>query len=105
MVGEDTDTDNPRSFQKAAWWKRFIILVAGAAMNFLVGVLIVAVVLFWQPRYATPQLTSVDINSYQLGYEAAVQVINHAKNPDLTATKIIIPHRILERSSCLKRDA
>lgn len=54
---------------------------------------------------AYPQLTSVDINAYQLGYEAAVQVINHAKNPDLTATKIIIPHRILERSSCLKRDA
>ena len=25
MEGEDADTDNPRSFQKAAWWKRFII--------------------------------------------------------------------------------
>ena len=40
MEGEDADTDNPRSFQKAAWWKRLIILVAGAAMNFLAGVLI-----------------------------------------------------------------
>ncbi len=40
MEGEDEDTQNPRSFQKAAWWKRLIILVAGAAMNFLVGVLI-----------------------------------------------------------------
>ena len=40
MEGEDTDTENPRSFQKAAWWKRLIILVAGAAMNFLAGVLI-----------------------------------------------------------------
>ena len=35
MEGEDVDTDNPRSFQKATWWKRLIILVAGAAMNFL----------------------------------------------------------------------
>ena len=35
MEGEDTDTDNPRSFQKAAWWKRLIILIAGAAMNFI----------------------------------------------------------------------
>jgi len=37
MEGEDTDTDNPRSFQKAAWWKRLIILIAGAAMNFIAG--------------------------------------------------------------------
>ena len=40
MEGEDEDTDNPRSFQKAKWWKRLIILVAGAAMNFAAGFLI-----------------------------------------------------------------
>lgn len=60
MEGEDEDTDNPRSFQKAAWWKRLIILVAGSFMNFVVGVLIVAIVLFCQPRYATPQITHVE---------------------------------------------
>ncbi len=43
MEGEDEDTDNPRSFQKAAWWKRLIILVAGAGMNFISGVLLFAV--------------------------------------------------------------
>lgn len=42
MEGEDEDTDNPRSFQKAAWWKRLIILVAGSAMNFLTGLVIYA---------------------------------------------------------------
>ena len=72
MEGEDADTENPRSFQKAAWWKRFIILVAGAAMNFLIGVLIVAVVLFWQPRYATTQLTAVEEWSY-VGGEQGLQ--------------------------------
>ncbi len=46
MEGEDEDTENPRSFQKAAWWKRLIILVAGSAMNFLIGLLIVACILF-----------------------------------------------------------
>ena len=45
MEGEDEDTDNPRSFQKAAWWKRLIILVAGAFMNFVAGLLIIAIVL------------------------------------------------------------
>ena len=46
------------------------------------------------------QLTSVDINSFQLGFEAASQLINHAENPNLRAAKIIVPHFIVERSSC-----
>ena len=54
-------------------------------------------------QLASPQLTAVDINSYQLGQEAAVQIINHAENPNLSATKIVVPHRILERDSCCKR--
>ena len=44
MEGEDEDTDDPRSFQKAAWWKRLIILVAGAAMNFIAGLVLFAIV-------------------------------------------------------------
>lgn len=40
MEGEDQETDNPRSFQKAAWWKRLIILIAGSAMNFVTGILL-----------------------------------------------------------------
>ena len=42
MEGEDGDSENPRSFGNAAWWKRLIILIAGAAMNFIAGLLIVA---------------------------------------------------------------
>lgn len=44
MEGEDGDSDNPHAFGKAAWWKRLIILVAGAAMNFLAGVALMVVV-------------------------------------------------------------
>ena len=51
-------------------------------------------------QLTTPQLTSVDVNSLQLGYEAASQIANHADNPNLMASKIIVPHRIVERSSC-----
>ena len=46
------------------------------------------------------QLTSVDINSFQLGFEAASQLINHVENPNLRAAKIIVPHFIVERNSC-----
>lgn len=55
-------------------------------------------------QLASPQLTAVDINSYRLGQEAAHQIINHAENPNLLATKIIVPHRIVERDSCRKLD-
>lgn len=43
MEGEEGGSDNPHSFVKAAWWKRLIILSAGAAMNFIAGVLIFAI--------------------------------------------------------------
>lgn len=54
MEGEDEDTENPRSFQKATWWKRLVILVAGAAMNFVVGVLIMLIVYAPAQRFVVP---------------------------------------------------
>ena len=54
MEGEDEDTDNPRSFQKAVWWKRLIILVAGAAMNFVAGVLILCIVFAPAKQFVVP---------------------------------------------------
>lgn len=53
-------------------------------------------------KLTSPQLTSVDVNSFQLGIEAASQLINHVENPNLLATKIIVPHRIVKRDSCRK---
>lgn len=48
----------------------------------------------------SPQLTTVDVNPYQLGMEAASQTINHIENPNLLATKIIVPHKLIPRESC-----
>ena len=47
-----------------------------------------------------PPLTSIDVNSFQLGIEAASQMINHIENPNLMATKIIVPHSLVKRESC-----
>lgn len=60
MEGEDADTDNPRSFQKAKWWKRFIILVAGAAMNFVIGALIMLAVFAPAKQLVTPVISSFE---------------------------------------------
>ena len=41
MEGEDEDSDAPGAFRNQAPWKRLLILVAGATMNFLLGFFLV----------------------------------------------------------------
>ncbi len=43
MMGEDEESNDPRAFTNQAPWKRILILAAGAAMNFLLGLVIVIV--------------------------------------------------------------
>ena len=63
MEGENEDTDDPGSFQKAAWWKRLIILVAVSFMNFVTGVLLIAVILSCAKGYTDTKLVKVEENS------------------------------------------
>lgn len=51
-------------------------------------------------RLSAPPITSIEIYSFQLGIEAASQIINHIESPSLLATKIIVPHQLVERNSC-----
>ena len=44
MEGEDGQSENPRSFGNASWWKRLIILVAGSFMNFVAGFVIFSII-------------------------------------------------------------
>lgn len=60
MEGEDNDTENPRSFQKAAWWKRLIVLVAGAFMNFVAGLLILSIVYAPMKNLVVPVIHSFE---------------------------------------------
>ena len=60
MEGEDGDSDDPHSFDKAAWWKRFIILVAGAAMNFIAGVLLMLVFFLPVQQVVVPVIDSFE---------------------------------------------
>lgn len=62
MEGEDGDSENPRAFSNAAWWKRLIILVAGAAMNFVAGVAMIGVFLAPNESYILPQVSLVEEN-------------------------------------------
>lgn len=57
MEGEDDESCDPRSFGRAAGWKKFLILVAGAAMNFVTGLILIALLYtqwagFVQPTFS-----------------------------------------------------
>ncbi len=73
MEGEDGDSDDPRSFQKASWWKRLIILVAGAAMNFLIGLVFFAIVFGFEQTLDKPLIQSFTETS-TLSTETGLQV-------------------------------
>ena len=60
MEGEDGGSDNPRSFDKAAWWKRLIILVAGAAMNFVSGLALLGICYAPAEAFITPVISIVE---------------------------------------------
>lgn len=59
MEGEDEASDNPRAFTSAKWWKRLIILAAGAFMNFVAGFVIISLVFAGAQGFGTPQVESV----------------------------------------------
>lgn len=57
MEGEDEDSDDPAAFNNAAAWKRLIILVAGAAMNFLLGLVLILLCFSQLDSFTTPTIT------------------------------------------------
>jgi len=60
MEGEDGDSENPKAFTRAAWWKRLIILVAGAFMNFVVGVLLLIAIYAPAQQIIVPEIASIE---------------------------------------------
>jgi len=60
MEGEEGDSDNPRAFSQASWWKRLTILVAGAAMNFVAGVVFIGIFMAPNEAYVLPVVSQVE---------------------------------------------
>lgn len=59
MEGEDDDSADPRAFGRAAGWKKLIILCAGAAMNFLTGLIIIMILYSSAPGFYQPVLGEI----------------------------------------------
>lgn len=56
-MDEDEASDDPRAFTNQSWWKRLIILVAGAGMNFLTGFIVLLFIVPGSPNFMAPVVT------------------------------------------------
>ena len=63
MEGEDEETSDERAFNKKKPWKRFIILVAGAAMNILLGFVLLVGIGSVSEGYVEPVVREVVTDS------------------------------------------
>lgn len=54
-------------------------------------------------KYIKPSLTTVDINIYQLGVEAAKYLLQLLKEDDFVPRRITVPAKIVERKSCCRK--
>ena len=58
MTGEDGESEDPRAFVNQKVWKRLLVLVAGSAMNFLLGFVIVFIIYSGAAGYPVPMIAS-----------------------------------------------
>lgn len=58
QLGEDEESDDPRSFRNKPVWQRIIVLAAGPVMNLVLGVIVCAVTILISGKVVTSQINS-----------------------------------------------
>lgn len=97
MEGEDETSEDENAFCKKAWWKKFIIVAAGAIMNLILGLIFVAILTCMDDLIGTTQIHSFykDATSAQYGIEVGDEI------KKINGTSIFSSRDI---SYCLQRD-
>lgn len=57
MESEDAESDDPRAFRNAKLWKRMIVLVAGAFMNFVLGFCVIVPMMCMREDMPTTEIS------------------------------------------------
>lgn len=70
MEGEDGESDEPGAFCNQKIWKRFLVVVAGAVLNVILGFAIFVIIAVSTAPFASNVISSLDERSYM--YEAGV---------------------------------
>lgn len=78
MEGEDEDSENPRSFNNAKIYKRMIIIIAGAFMNIVLGLVLMMITLLPQEQFASNTVSSFAPYSYSAvsGLQPDDEIVN-----------------------------
>lgn len=63
MEGESEQSDDERSFSKAAWWKRFIVVFAGAFLNIVLGFVLLIIVQSASANVVTTTIGGLEANA------------------------------------------
>ena len=61
--GEDETSDDPKAFGNKAVWKRIIVVVAGAIMNILLGVVLMMIIIGQQSAFSSTTIAEFTENS------------------------------------------
>lgn len=64
MEGEDQDSDNPRAFNNAKIYKRMIVIIAGALMNIILGLIFMGILLAPSPYFTTTEVSAFSPKAY-----------------------------------------
>jgi len=63
LEGEDEKTDDERAFCNQKLWKRFLVVVAGAVINLILGFLIFIIMIAGQDSIVTREIAEIDTRS------------------------------------------
>ena len=78
MEGEDEDSENPRAFNNAKIWKRMIVIVAGAFMNIVLGLVLMLITLLPQEQFASTTVSQFSPSSFSAvtGLQSGDKIVN-----------------------------
>ncbi len=76
MVGEDEESDDENAFHKKAVWKRMIITAAGAAVNIIAGIIVMAILVGTQETLYSNEIKAFirDENGYSVSESAGLMI-------------------------------
>jgi regulator of sigma E protease len=63
MEGEDEESPDEHAFNNKPVWKRILVVVMGAVMNIVLGVIIMAIILVQQPAFSSTTISKFTENS------------------------------------------
>ena len=77
MVGEDEESDNPNAFSKKPAWQRFIIVIAGAIMNLIVGIIIITILMSTHNQFGSTVISGFadGAKTEQVGLQIGDEII------------------------------